>query len=407
MSAYKYQQNGVTMWRALWREPVGGMDDEKRQRSKRGFATKRAADAYVRARLAEIDQGYVALDGEDITVEWWLKNWLGSLTGYAPTTMGAIKRDVHTHLIPHLGSRKLTELQPNDLRRFYSLLYEHGKRTGKCRTAYVTCRDHKCAPENHDGLARKTITSVHFALKTALSQAVRDGVLRLNPCDASDLLPRSRKRGKAIDVRQRTWSPAQLREFLEFVADDRMAACWRLAFSTGMRRAELAGLRWANVDLDAGSLNVRDTIVVADGVNLEQDETKTPSGQRTIMLDGLTVSHLKMWKRRQAGEALAHPGGYNPAGYVFTDIDGQFIKPAWLSTHFTRLVKRSGLPKITLHEARHTHASILLSANTPINLVSQRLGHKDVLVTMQLYSHALPSEDSVARDAWAGALGDS
>ena len=97
---------------------------------------------------------------------------------------------------------------------------------------------------------------------------------------------------------------------------------------------------------------------------------------------------------------IHHPTGRKP----FTDTDGQFLKPAWLSTHFTRFVKRSGLPKITLHEARQTHASILLSANTPINLVSQRLGHKDLLVTMHIYSHALPSDDSVARDAWESAL---
>ena len=180
---------------------------------------------------------------------------------------------------------------------------------------------------------------------------------------------------------------------------------WHTALSTGLRRSELAGLQWDSVDLDAATVEVRATLVVADGKNLHLDATKTASSRRTITLDPRTVSSLKRWRRTQSEERLAGGAGYEVTGFVFTDDFGDPLKPAWISTHWTRLVKRSELPRLTFHCARHTHASILLSSGVAVHIVSQRLGHSDVLTTLQTYAHAMPSEDGRASDAWGQAMG--
>ena len=187
------------------------------------------------------------------------------------------------------------------------------------------------------------------------------------------------------------------------MAGDRLFPLWRLALATGLRRGELCGLRWKDVDLAAGTLSVASTRVVADAV--VTGEPKTKAGARMVSLDRETVLALSIWRRGQAEERLAAGAGWSDTGLVFVDVLGVPPHPETITRWWREAVARAGLPAIRLHDARHTAATVMLRAGVPVKVVSQRLGHADVAVTMRVYQHVTAQDDRAAADAAADALG--
>jgi integrase len=170
-----------------------------------------------------------------------------------------------------------------------------------------------------------------------------------------------------------------LREFLKFVADDPLYPLWHLLAMTGMRRGEALGLRWADVDLDAGHLAVRQTVVVLKGKFIAS-QPKTARGRRVLALDPGTVAVLKKWKGWQT---------FIPSELVFPGPDGGFLGPQVATSRFAKLARDSALPRIRLHDLRHTHATLALQAGVHPKIVSERLGHASISFTLDIYSHAL------------------
>jgi integrase len=193
----------------------------------------------------------------------------------------------------------------------------------------------------------------------------------------------------------RTWTAAELRAFLEHVQDERLAALWMLAASTGMRRGEMLGLRWVDVDLDRGRVAVRQTLVIA-GRQVVISEPKTSRSRRSIALDPRSVAALRSWRAAQAAERLAWGAGWTDSGLVFTREDGTPIHPEWLSDAFEWRIKTAGLPRIRLHDLRHTHASLGLAAGVPIKVMSERLGHTSSSFTADAYQHVTPGLEEEA-----------
>jgi integrase len=191
------------------------------------------------------------------------------------------------------------------------------------------------------------------------------------------------------------WSPQQLRTFLDHVRDDRLYAAWLLLATTGMRRGEVAGLRWVDVDLDAGRVSPRRPRVV---VNHEVivSEPKTAKGRRSIALDPATVTALRDHRRWQLGERLAVGPRWEDSGLVFTWPDGRPLHPERFSKWFEQHARAAGLPKIRLHDVRHSYATAALAAGIPAKIVSERLGHANIAITMDTYSHVLPGLDEQA-----------
>jgi integrase len=165
---------------------------------------------------------------------------------------------------------------------------------------------------------------------------------------------------------------------------------WRLAAWTGMRRGEIVGLRWQDVDLEAGVLNVQRARVVVKSNDVREGDTKTGRGRRSIELDVVTLAALKAWHERQDQDR---------DGLIFTAEDGQGLHPTHVTRAFYRLAKAAGVPVIRFHDLRHTHASILIARGAPVNLVQRRLGHSTAAFTLQQYSHVLPGQqrDEVQR----------
>jgi integrase len=167
-----------------------------------------------------------------------------------------------------------------------------------------------------------------------------------------------------------------------------------------MRRGELAGLRWVDVDLDAGRASPRRPRVVVN-YTVEVSEPKTAKGRRSVALDAVTVAALREHRERQAKDRAVVGPGWQDSGLVFTRLDGAPLHPDLISDWFERLAREAGLPKIRLHDVRHSYASAALAAGIPAKIVSERLGHATVQITLDTYSHVLPGLDAQAAETVA------
>jgi len=212
---------------------------------------------------------------------------------------------------------------------------------------------------------------------------------------------------KGTTPEMQVWSPEQLRCFLDHVRDDRLSAAWLLIATTGMRRGELAGLRWTDVDLNAGRVSPRRPRVVVDN-EVIVSEPKTAKGRRSLALDPVTVAALRRHRAEQATERIAAGPLWRHSGLVFTWPDGSPIHPQRFSSWFEQHAQAAGLPRIRLHDVRHSYATAALAAGIPAKVVSERLGHANIAITMDTYSHVLPGLDAHAAGTVARLiLGDS
>jgi integrase len=191
-------------------------------------------------------------------------------------------------------------------------------------------------------------------------------------------------------VELHTWSGSQVRTFLDSSSDDRECALWRLLVMTGMRRGEALGLKWPDVDLASGRVSVQRSRVMAGGRVLEHPP-KTDHAHRSVPLDPVTVAALRSWKARQASERLAAGSAWAEGGWVFTREDGAPPHPGVVSKRFLDAVGRTDLPRIRLHDLRHTSATLALAAGEHPKVVQERLGHATIAQTMDTYSHTTPA----------------
>jgi integrase len=199
------------------------------------------------------------------------------------------------------------------------------------------------------------------------------------------------------------WTPEQLRAFLAHARQDRLYALWLLVATTGMRRAELAGLRWVDVDLDAARLSPRRPRVVVDYA-VHESEPKTRMGKRSLALDPATVATLREHEARQDQERADVGPGWRDSGLVFTQPDGAPFHPDLITDWFRRLARAAGLPPIRLHDVRHSYATAALAAGVPAKVVSERLGHATIAITLDVYSHVIPGMDAQAANAVASLI---
>jgi integrase len=225
---------------------------------------------------------------------------------------------------------------------------------------------------------------------------VKWGRAKRNVADITDPPAAAAARADAERSR-RTWTPEQLGAFLEHVRSHRLGAAFHLAATTGMRRGEVLGAAWSDLDLEGARLTIRRT-VVAPNRRVKFSSPKTSAGLRTVALDAGTVETLRAHRKRQAEERLRFGRGYDGNDLVFCEPDGSPIQPNSFSKTFDRLVVTSGLPRIRLHDLRHTHASIGLAAGVHAKTMSDRLGHSTIAITMDIYSHSMPATDAAAAE---------
>jgi integrase len=216
-------------------------------------------------------------------------------------------------------------------------------------------------------------------LHRSLALAVRWRLIPRNPCEAVEA-PRP------TPPEMRTWTAAQAHAFQAGTADDELHALWRLALMTGMRRGELLALRWADIDLGRGALAVRRTLARGkDGLRV--NEPKSASGRRAIALPASCVTALKRHQRRQTERMLKGAEAWRHDDLVFDRGDGSLLHPNVAYETFRRRAARLGLPVIRFHDLRHTAATLALARGIHPKVVAERLGHRDVGLTLNRYSH--------------------
>jgi integrase/DNA-directed RNA polymerase subunit RPC12/RpoP len=350
---------------------------ERRRQTKAGFASRKEARSAMNKVLAAVsERSYVA--PTRLTVEQFLVGeWLPAIQSTVRlTTFRSYVQHVRWHIAPYLGELPLQSLTGAQINALYAILARRGRRSGEA------------------GLSAQTIRHVHAVLHRALRDAVRWGLISRNPIESADPPRVSSAR------EMHTWNPEQLEAFLTFTEADRLHALWQLLALTGMRRGEACGLRWSDCDLEQGRIAVcRALVPVARTVLVT--EPKTARGRRSIALDERTVAVLRAHAGRQTAERTAATK-WSETGLVFTGKDGRALPPNSVSRCFVRAVKKARLPEIRLHDLRHTHATLALRAGIHPKVVSERLGHATVAITLDTYSHAIPALQEEAASRIAG-----
>ncbi|WP_052669018.1 tyrosine-type recombinase/integrase [Nitriliruptor alkaliphilus] len=308
------------------------------------------------------------------TLAEWLEEWSASRRHHLEASSVASYRIMaDAYLLPHLGDVPLDALDVRRIEATYATLLTRGGRGGR-------------------PLAPRTVAYAHAVLHRALVDAVRLGVLATNPA-AAVTLPRHAVDGRP-PRRLRVWDARQVGQFLVASADHPLADLWAVALGTGLRRGELLGLRRRDVDVEAARLTVAVAVAEVDGaVQLKRPKT---GRTRTVSLDDHTLGHLDERLRSSASAGADAP--------VFADATGGHLRPRRISDIWRAYVRTLPLPPIRLHDLRHTHATLLLAAGVPVKVVSERLGHTKIAMTLDVYAHVLPAMDRDAADRFGQLL---
>jgi integrase len=247
------------------------------------------------------------------------------------------------------------------------------------------------------GLSNRSVDALHKALSIAFNTAVKQGTIKRNILDAV-IAPKVIK--KEVEV----WDTETRAKAMTILRESQYGDFYQLGLMTGMRRGELAGLKWANVNLASKHLQVVNTLQRITGQGLMNGQPKTERSRRSIALSPDTVSLLHEIRGKQMTQQLEVADAWTDSGYVFTHPDGMPIDPNLATRAFKKMVTTAGLPKLTIHGLRHTHATILLEQGVNPKVVSERLGHASVATTMDIYSHVLPDMQEKAALAIDAAL---
>lgn len=345
-----------------------GMDPATGKRKQQWISvrgTKKEAEKRLAELLHQLNSGTFIKPGKTTVAEYlrkWLEDYCG--TSLAPRTTEGYESIVRCHLISSPGKIPLTQLKPEHIQSAYS----------KGLSA---------------GLSHRTVQYIHSTLHKSLQDAVRLGIIVRNPADAVEA-PRVQHR------EMRTMNEADIHIFLEFAKSTPYYALFYLALFTGMRRSELLALRWCDVDLILCQLSVTRALhQLQDGSRIFS-QPKTAKGRRLISLTPSTAIVLREHWEQQEKMRQAHSLTLAEDDLVFCHVDGRPLLPNSVSHAWTKLANRVGLKGVRLHDARHTHASLMLKQGIHPKIVQERLGHASIQITLDTYSHVAPGLQQAA-----------
>jgi integrase len=350
-----------------------GYKDGKRYRPEFYGRTR----AEVAAKLAEAQENHRA--GRPVrvkrqTVEQFLEDWLANTvpTSVRPTTLVSYTTIVRRHIIPELGHLQLADLAPQHVQTMIGT---------------------KLAA----GLSPRRVQYIRAVLRTALKQAVKWRSVTLN---AAALAEAPRVERHEIQP----FSVEDARRLLEASQDDRLAALYSVALAMGLRQGEALGLRWEDVAFETGQLRVRVTLQRIDR-SYRLLPPKTERSRRTLRMPATALAALRAHRARQLEERLQAGAAWEDWGLVFTTATGRPLHATWITHRFQKLLERSGLPRARFHDLRHTCASLLLAQGVSARMIMEILGHSQISLTMNLYSHIMPSMQEDAAQKMDAALG--
>jgi integrase len=367
-SITRHKKSGLFMARYTVEMP----DGLRKRKTIYGKEREEVADKLIEA-LSNRNKGLV-FDADNLRLGEYLGRWLidSVRDTVRPTTFERYEQVVRLHINPVLGNVKLKNLTPAHVRGLYRQKLDAG-------------------------LSPRTVQYVHVTLHKALKQAVADGLVPRNVTEAV----------KPPQVRREEIQPLsaeQVKVLFEAAKGDRLEALYVLAVTTGLRQGELLGLRWDDIDLKVGTLRVRRTLTTAKGGPVFSTP-KTKGSRRTVRLSLTALEALSGHLERQLGEIDRVGDLWRENGLIFASEAGEPLDRRYITTHrFKPLLKQAGLPQIRFHDLRHTCATLLLSQNVNPKVVSEMLGHATIAITLDTYSHVLPTMQESAAAAMEEAL---
>jgi integrase len=349
-----------------------GLDGKRRYVSGR---TKEEARRALREARANTDQGLL-FDADNLKVGEYLDRWLADSVSdtVKATTFERYEQITRLHLKPALGRVKLKALTPAHVRGLYREKLEAGT-------------------------SARTVRYIHTTLHKALKQAVMDGLIPRNATEAVKPPQPTREEMHPL-------TPEQAKLLLQAAHEsgDRLEALYVLAIHTGLRQGELLGLKWDDVDLDDGSLQVRRTLAITKYGSVFTSP-KTSGSRRSVKLTQRATEALRSHLERQLGEIDRVGSLWSENGLIFASETGEPLdRRAVTKLKFKPLLKRAGLPEIRFHDLRHTCATLLLTRNVNPKIVSEMLGHASIAITLDTYSHVLPNMQESAAKAMEDTL---
>ena len=327
--------------------------------------TKKDAEKRLAELLHQIDNGSFMTPGKT-TLGEYLDQWLIDYckANLAPTTTRTYQFFVERHIKPSLGRIPLNRLRSEHLQRLY-------------------------AEKLSAGLGSRSIRYIHTTLHKALKTAVKLGISTRNPADYVD-----RPKVKAREMQ--VMSEAEIYSFLDNARETPYYALFYLALFTGMRRSELLALKWSDVDLLLCQVYVNRSVHVVSGGNVTFRQPKTDKARRTIALPPSAVIVLRQHRENEEAKKRLLEIPLKGDDLVFSQIDGKPLLPDTITHAWARTTERAGLKAFRLHDARHTHASLMLKQGVHPKVVQERLGHASIQITLDTYSHVVPGLQEAA-----------
>jgi len=332
--------------------------------------TKKDAQRRLHELLLSVEQGSF-IKPKRITLGEWLGDWLNGYvkTNCSPRTLDGYHTIIRRHLIPNLGMIPLSQVQPQHIQQYYArALSEPGS--------------------DEKGLSARSVLHIHRVLFQALNYAVRQGLLIRNPAQLVDP-PRAKK------SKMKTLIPQEVSMLLNVAQDTRYYPIIHTAVKTGLRQAELLGLRWRDLDLDLASLSVTQVLYKRRGI-CQFKEPKSEHSRRRLGLSPSLALFLREYRTERETECLLLGKLLSEDDLVFGNVDGTPMDPGTLTHNFARIARRADLPGTRFHDLRHTFASLMLLAGIHPKIVSEALGHSSVAFTLDVYSHLVPGLQEAA-----------
>jgi integrase len=371
--------------------------DGTRKRVRVYGTTRREAADKLTEKIADSNRG-LPVATADSTLGDYLTYWLGSVAVHRlrENTHTRYATCVRLHLIPGLGTKKVARLTAKDVRTFLDRL----RITCQCCAQGLDTERERCCAIGQccqKQLSALTVTYVHSVLKSALEHAVREDELPRN-------VARNVKTTAPRPTRFRPFTAAEARQFLDAARADRLQALYELALRTGLRKGELLGLHWEDLDLTAGTASIRRSLQRTRTGGLTHLPTKTRASERRIALPTECLHSLKEHKERQDMERQAVGSGWKGGCLVFTTPTGGPLDPANLTRRFRSFLDRAGLRRIRFHDLRHSTATLLLEQGVDLVVIKELLGHAHIGVTAGVYAHVRLRLQRQAIDTLGNAL---
>ncbi len=342
-----------------------------RQKSKY-FHSQREARDWLKLTQTQIDNG-LNLSTANVDLATFLNKWFDAhKLSVRPNTSALYRQMLNNHVIPSLGKMKLKDIRPDHIQNFY--------------TARMKA-----------GTSVSVIGIIHAVLHLAFDQAMKWGLIGRNPVDAVTKPKRKSKEIKTLDENQ-------ARTFLSVAADTRYEAMYWMAITTGMRQGELLGLKWSDLDWRNRQIQVQRQVQLVPGEGYVFSAPKSNAGKRTIVLSGEMIEKLRKHLEFQNTERSFTGDQWKENDLIFASSVGTPMGHRPLTEKFKGFLKQAGLPDMRFHDLRHTAATLMLKQGVHPKIVQERLGHSNITMTLNTYSHVLPSMQEEMADKLDGLL---